>query len=116
MNTGFTIEAIMTRASSMVDGGLSLGFHTKELSAQEKVEVMKFHNQGGHLLFNADEIASSSIPAQPSSMGLKTPSQRLRAVLYILFTQKKTDENFEDFYKEKMEVLIDAVKKQLDPQ
>ena len=115
MKKGFSVQAILTRASSMVDGGLSLGLHTKELTAEEKVKIMDFHNQAGWLVFSANEVKDEDIPVQDAEMGGKTPSQRLRAVLYIMFDQAGAVGDFDTFYKNKMEAIIEHYKEKLNP-
>ena len=113
MNKGFTVEAIVTRISSMVDGGLSIGLHTKELSAEEKAKIMDFHNQAGWLLFKENEVEEKEIPTQQAEFGIKTPSQRLRSVLYVLWEQKGAPGDFDVFYRSRMEQFIDDIKAQL---
>lgn len=41
----------------------------------------------------------------------KTPSQRLRAALFILHTKSKPQLDFDSWYEEQMEKIITAVKK-----
>ncbi len=43
----------------------------------------------------------------------KTPSKRLRSVMYLLWKQESVGE-FKDFYKNRMERLIDQIKNRLD--
>lgn len=44
----------------------------------------------------------------------KTPSKRLRAVLYRLWEQTENDVDFKDFYKTRMEQLISMIKNKLE--
>lgn len=43
----------------------------------------------------------------------KTPSQRLRGVLYVLWEQTGKSGDFETFYRQKMEGLINLIKNKL---
>ena len=115
MKTGFSVQAVLTRVGSTVDGGLSLGLHTKELTAEEKVSAMGFHNQTGWMVFSPNAIDDSDIPTTLAETGQKTYSQRLRAVLFVLFTQLGEPGDFEQFYRNKMESLINEVKAKLQP-
>jgi hypothetical protein len=45
--------------------------------------------------------------------GDKTPSQRLRAVLYVLWEQQKVSEDFEAYYRRQIEKIIDSIKSKL---
>jgi hypothetical protein len=111
---GFKVEAVLTRCASTVDGGLSLGFHTKELDPIEKVGIMEFHNKAGWMLFSPNQIEESDVPTIPAEIGSKTPSQRLRAVLYIMWQQQIKAPPFEEFYLDRMELLINQIKERLD--
>jgi len=111
---GFRVESVLTRIASTVDGGISLGLHTKELNPVEKAAIMDFHNKTGWLLFSPNEIEDTDIPSQRAEIGQKTPSQLLRACLYVWWEQSGKTGDFEDFYRTKMTVVIDQVKSKLD--
>jgi hypothetical protein len=109
----FTVPAILTRCSSMVDGGVSLGFHTKELTSEEKVKIMEFHNQAGYLLFKENEIMDADIPVADAEIESKTPSQRLRGAMFVWWKQMGEKGDFEEFYRSKMNHIIEQVKGKL---
>lgn len=44
----------------------------------------------------------------------KSPSQRLRAVLFVLWEQRGSKGEFEEFYKESIERVIKRIKEELD--
>jgi hypothetical protein len=97
------------------DRGLRLGFVTQEMSLPEQMEAMQMHDNYGYLLFNANPISESDIPKECAEDKSKTPSKRLRSVLYLLWKQTATpDSDFEIFYRDKMEKLIDQIKGRLD--
>lgn len=75
---------------------------TPELSIEKMAELLYAKKQG-----IADEI-----DVDYTQEG-KTPSERLRNVLYCLFMEKKTAEIFDDFYRREVEKMIDSVKAQL---
>src|SRR6476659_2913008 len=112
----FQAPAILSRIGFTKDGGLSLGFHTNELTAADKVIASEYMGKFGWLLFKESQYTESDVPAEdPPSDEDKTPSQRLRSVLYILFQQKgKPGENFEAFYRLNLEKAIERVKRLLD--
>lgn len=47
-------------------------------------------------------------------MSDKTPSQRLRAVLYVLWERKGSNGEFEVFYVASMEKFINRIKQELE--
>ncbi len=64
---------------------------------------------------NPDEI---EIPEEKAEVDEKTPSERLRAVLFVWYKQETKDGKFvglfETFRKEKMESIIEGVKRKLE--
>ena len=113
---GFKVEAILTRVASTADKALSLGIHTKELDPIEKVGIIEFHNKAGWLLFSANPIEDTDIPSARAEIGAKTPAQRLRGVLFVLWSQSDKTDTFERFYEDKMEALIEKIKEKLKPE
>lgn len=109
------LPAILTRASSMHDGGLSLGFHTNELTAEEKTTVFEFLGKFGWLAFKENEWKAEELPVTDAEgRDIKTPSQRLRAVIYLVGKQKGVSAaKADDYYRNIMEKLIDGYKKLL---
>lgn len=112
------LEGVMTRVSSLADGGLSVLFHTQELGPETKVEVMNRHGRFGYLLFSESLIQPKDVPKKDPDFEGKTPSQRLRAVIFVLHSQLKesgkTDLKFEEFYQGQLENLITKYKEKLD--
>lgn len=113
------IQGILTRISSLADGGLSLLFHTNEMSPEEKLELMQAHGKFGWMLFSESVIQPVDIPRRDPDLEGKTPSQRLRAVIFVLHSQlkkaEKTKLSFEDFYRGQMENLVGKYKERLEP-
>lgn len=112
----FQIPATLDGVSTLKDGGLSIRFHTQEASANDKLVAMQFAQKFGWVLFSEQEQAESVELAQiRKDTGGKTPSQRLRAVLYIEYQQSgMTDNTFEQYYARRMEQFISYVKQNLD--
>ena len=109
-----TIETIKSR----VDGTWSLLIGTQELLEEQASALLKLNRKLGWLLFKEvafEEADLINIPdTKPEFKGDKTPGQRLRAVLYLLWKQTKSDKNFDEFYKIKMEKLISWAKEKLE--
>ena len=114
---------------TLSDKSLSIKLGTPELSADKVAELYKVLHQPGFVVFSTEEISQKQIDAVESAsidmeFDTKTPSQRLRAVLYRLWEQlspKEKDENgatkYVDFdlcYKRKMNEIINHLKTKLD--
>jgi hypothetical protein len=112
------IESVSTRR----DKTLKVVIGTQELSPVKAAEllnqwasgigVMAF--KGESFSFNDEEILKS-IKIDAEEMGSKTPSQRLRSCLYVLFERNAEGHNdFNSYYASMMEKFIDMVKKRID--
>ena len=110
----FTAPSILTRIAYLKDGGLSLGFATNELTDEDKVIISRFHGKFGYVLFKENQFKEEDIPQGDATDESKSPSQRLRAVLFVLWKQQGSKNEFETFYRQQMEKAIDRVKKVLD--
>jgi hypothetical protein len=109
------LPSYLTGFSSRSDGSASVRFATQELSGDEFSQLKDHHNAYGWLVFKENEIKPEDIPTEDVEDKNKTPSKRLRATLYVLAQQQGVPkEKFEEFYREKMEKLIDHVKAKLD--
>lgn len=114
MTKTFTAPAILTRISALSDGGLSLGFHTNELKLEDKSTALSFQGKFGWICFRENEFSDADIPDTDAPDEDKSPSQRLRAALFVLYKQRGEKSDFESFYRENMERAISRVKNLLD--
>lgn len=116
MSKTFQVPATLEGVSTLKDGGLSIRMHTQELTAQEKAVAFDYQGQFGWFLFKETEHKDDDVKeleAIRRDTGGKSPSQRLRASLYVLYTQTETSDSFEQFYDRKMNQIIDQVKERL---
>lgn len=115
--TGVTLQAILSNVSTRKDGSLKLVYETQELNARDGAALLDMRNRIGWLLFAADQIQDEDIPDEKlnSEMdGDKSPSQRLRAVLFVFWKRRGGQGTFNDFYRSQVERWIDQVKERLD--
>jgi hypothetical protein len=98
------------------DGSASISFDTRELTAEEIFTIMSLRHSEGWLAFapNENEIV---IPKDNAEVDEKSASERLKNVLYVLYKQETEAGRFvglfETFRKERMEQLIEVVKKKI---
>lgn len=112
-----TIPASFDRVSTRKDRTLGIGISTQELDSVEKVQVLDMVGQFGWFCFSTNAIDEKDIPKEDAVGDGKTPSQRLRGVIYCYYEQlggrdKKGD--FEVFYRRQMDAIIDKYKSKLD--
>ena len=110
----FTVGVILSSISHTRDRGIRLGFTTQELNKDERAVIEDQFQQYGNLLFSPNEIDYSDIPKEQAEDKSKTPSKRLRNVLYVLWKQTSKEKDFELYYRIRMEKIIDYVKVKLD--
>jgi hypothetical protein len=115
----FQVAASLDGVSPLKDGGMSVRFHTQEIPKEEQVNLIGYYQQFGYLLFKPDAFKESEIPEKNTDIEgkrVKTPSQRLRATLWVLGDKKghKTPEEQDIFYQHQMERFIDKVKEQIE--
>ena len=108
--------ALFESFKSLKDGTCKVSFALNEIPNGELANLLSFHNKFGWLIFASSEAESAFIPNEPPKefSNDKTPSQRLRACIFVLFEQTKPEGTFDEFYKRKMEQIINYVKAKLD--
>lgn len=102
---------------SMGDGGIRVMVDTNELTDEEAAMLFSFKGQEGYFVFAAQKpnVEELDIPdVTPEFRGEKTPSQRLRAILYRLWEQNGATGTFEVYYRTSMEKIMTSLKEKLD--
>ncbi len=114
------IPAILSSFRSLKDKTFKIEFETNELTPEDLSQI-GLHNQSfGYLAFKKDKFKTEQIKLLDETKAdyedkTKTPSKRLRDVLFIAW--KKQDagyKDFEDYYKHQMEIFINHIKSKLD--
>lgn len=114
------IPAVLDSYRSMKDRTLKLTFETNEPSPEQMAMIQKVAHNAGYLAFNEDMFTSDQIK-QLGDIKVdyddtsKTPSKRLRAVLYLLWQKNSQDfDTAQRYYDHYMEKIILHYKKQID--
>lgn len=101
------------------DKSVKMSFETRELNPEETMTLMAMEGEEGWLLFstNLEEVNEENIPEERAEIDEKTPSERLRSVMFVWYRQLsdkgKYVGTFENFRREKMERYIEHIKQQL---
>lgn len=111
----FQVPAMLTGLSTRARKEYGLRFVTNyEMSTEDAVTMLSFHNQRGWLLFRENEFNDDEVPAGDSPDSRKTPGQRLRGVLYRVFQETgKPVGEFNSWYVSQMESIIQHFKDKL---
>jgi hypothetical protein len=88
---------------------------TQEMGTADFAELDRLTPSTGWLLFAVNEFADGDIPTDDAPSDNKRPSQRLRGILWHCW-DKNTDktEDFEAYYRRRMERVIEHFKQELD--
>lgn len=111
-----TLPTTLNPISRRKDKSIKLSFETRELSAEETMTLMALEGAEMWICLapNAEEI---EIPEERAEVDEKSPSERLRNVLFVYYKQETEAGRyiglFENFKKEKMERLIEFIKGKL---
>ena len=110
-------DAVLTGASTRADGSLSLKFATPELQPEHKTAFFELLNQPLSMLIQPSAEKATGLKDIKGEFDKKTPSQRIRAVLYCLWkyqTERHLVEvSFERYYLSECERIIQSIKDQL---
>jgi hypothetical protein len=111
------IEGVSTRA----DHTLKVTIGTQELSPEDAGRLFSLNRKLAYIVikeetFNQSEIdAIEQLVVDSNDIKQKTPSQRLRSVLYVLWTSDNGGHpTFDTFYNQKMEIIVQHFKNKLD--
>ena len=114
------IPAFLESYRSLKDRTLKLVYETSELSPDQISTLHTSVTKTGFLAFHTDPFSTKDL-AFITDMEVdyddpgKTPSKRLRGVLYRNWEQESEGyKTFEDFYRSKMEIILVHFKGKLD--
>lgn len=118
MNRPIQLPVLITSLATKVDGSIAIKLETRELDHNDSATLFEMRGAEAWAIISPSEIKDEDVKlpterADPS-IGTKTPSQRLRAVLYRLWEQGKSGTDFESFYRIKMEAIIEQLKGKLE--
>lgn len=110
-----TCPVILTGASTKNDSSLALRFATPELSPEEKTAFFELLNLNLKMLLQPADGVPSELKEVKGEFDRKTPGQRLRASIFVLWKQQAEPGEFDAFYLRRMEELIQQIQQQLEP-
>lgn len=116
---GLLFAAIVERVNTRKDNTLGVTLGLQEVSPATAGQLVTLNNRlVAVYLSEKEKISQKEIDQveeiDPVIEG-KSPSQRMRNVLYILFTQNAEGyKTFDEYYRGKMEAIIDKLKTHID--
>lgn len=115
---GLLLPTIVSSIRSLKDGSVSVCVETQELSPAKAGELFSFRGRVTMMYLSPKDTITQKEIAQVEAIDAefegKTPSKRLRDVLYVTFTQAPEGyKDFDSFYKFKMSVITEHLKSKL---
>jgi len=113
-----TFPCIVSSVTMLANRDLKGTFRTdKEIDPLEMAIILNMGGRQGFIGFKETtptEEDFADLPEQTEFKGDKTPAQRLRGSLYVLWKQQGSKGDFELYYKVAIERLIDEIKTKLE--
>ena len=107
----------LTKIETRVDGSIKVSLETQELTGEDMAALFAYRQLVGYVTFTPNPESNIEVPEinADTDMG-KSPSERLRSVLYVAYEQsgKKKYDTFTQFYTVYMEKIINQVKDKLE--
>ena len=116
MNEPVRVSATLDKVTTMKDGSLKITFETQEIDDERGAALLGMRNKIGWVVFAPNGTPHVEVPDELATefKNDKSPSQRLRSVLYIYWKQEGQRGTFDDFYRMKINRWIEAIKEKLD--
>jgi len=112
-----TASAVIEKVATRVDNTLAISISTQELDPTEAATLFTLKGKQGYFLFAENQLSEVDIPKEPAVefKSDKSPSQRLRSVLYIYWKDNTNKaKTFDEFYKSWIEKKIQEIKDNLN--
>jgi hypothetical protein len=115
-----TIPAVIESVSTRRDKTYKVILGTQEMTPAEGAAILSLHQKECYVAIKAETFTKQESKAIESlktdDITIKTPSQRLRNVFYVMWQQSNDGyEDFTSFYAHKMERVIEFYKSKLEP-
>ena len=107
-------QAVIGTISAKVDRSISYRVSTSELTSEQKALFMELINVPVNITLDPIDEPQAPVVKISTDLESKTPSQRLRNIIYIIWTQKGKKGEFEAFYNASMERIIDMAKSKIE--
>jgi len=119
MSIEFRTQGVVRKIQSMSDKGMRVVFDTQELSVAEVAALYQYAHRSSGMVLTASELVREAEGEAPDVIleeGEKSPSQRLRSVLFLVWKEKGGKEDFDLYYRRTMNAIIDQFKSKLPAQ
>lgn len=117
MDKIFAVPSTIVKVETMADRTLKLRVDTtKELIAEDEAKIMRLRGTQGWFVYSDREVTQSDIPDVEIDSGIdeKSPSQRLRNVVWVHWDKNTNKQKtFDIYYREVMDKIINKLKEDI---
>jgi hypothetical protein len=109
-------HAEMSSMTSRKDGAVRFSVITPELTLDQRATMFGLHGINVRVMIEALDVPTEGIDKVETEMDVKTPAQRLRAVIFVHWKSNHAEKDysqvgdFETFYRSQMEKVITGYK------
>ncbi len=103
-------SAEMGMVNSRVDGSVLFRVITPELTIDQRATLLSFHGKNARVMVEPLDVATDGLDEVTTEMDVKTPAQRLRAVIFVHWKSCADPQSFESFYHRQMDKIIEGYK------
>lgn len=115
MNRFVSFPCIVDGVASKKDRSLKVTLGLPELPPNEAAVLLSLANKEGVCYLSPNALQESELlPVDSDAPKGKTPSQRFRSVLFLLWKQQGSKGDFSQYYATHYERLIEQIKEKLD--
>lgn len=100
--------------SSRKDKSVRFSVETAELTAEQSGILMSYHGIAARVLVAPHAGGDVEIEQVAEERDTRTPSARMRAVLFLLWKHEKSTAPFNQFYEARCEKIIEHLKSKLN--
>jgi len=111
------LNTIIDKIETLKDNSIKIVLETQEIEGKEALELFSLRNKYIYTFLKETPFEKDELDIKEPMKEFKTdktPSQRLRSVLYVYWNEKKPTSDFETFYKSKMSELTEYIKSKLN--
>ncbi len=101
------LKSKLTSIHPLVTGNFSLIFKTQELTSEDKMSILAYHQKEGTLLFQEEE-SNKNITAIDETE--QTQLQRIKAQLKSKYDKDNIKQPFQDWYIEQLSIIIKLIR------
>lgn len=96
--------------SSRVDASVTVRFITPEMRPSEAGTLLSLHGKNVTVSLVPEDVPPDELIKVDTERGEKTPSQRLRGVIFAHFKESNAEGDADDFYRKQMNKITEGYK------